>query len=237
MVAGGESDELAVVEDDEEGFLGCNLAITARCMAFNVYAREWAYVEDMPLGVAHAASAVVGSKLYVAGGVFTEGLEEGLEDESDQLQIFDGVAWTSEKIELPSFGQDGSFGLFPGCACGAAWNGELVVVCGGSREHEIVPGGDDDEEPQFELVEALPRTYAYDVEARTWRALPALPEMRDGFSVAAHRGDLYVVGGVSDAACPPLVLRAGAAAWAPVPGAPDELGALERPALASVVLG
>ena len=41
----------------------------------------------------------------------------------------------------------------------------------------------------------------------------------------------------SDAACPPLVLRAGAAAWAPVPGAPDELGALERPALASVVLG
>ena len=61
--------------------------------------------------------------------------------------------------------------------------------------------------------------------------------MRDGFSVAAHRGDLYVVGGVSDAACPPLVLRAGAAAWAPVPGAPDELGALERPALASVVLG
>ena len=47
----------------------------------------------------------------------------------------------------------------------------------------------------------------------------------------------YVVGGVSDAACPPLVLRAGAAAWAPVPGAPDELGALERPALASVVLG
>ncbi len=237
VVAGGESDELAVVEDDEEGFLGCNLAITARCMAFNVYAREWAYVEDMPLGVAHAASAVVGSKLYVAGGVFTEGLEEGLEDESDQLQIFDGVAWTSEKIELPSFGQDGSFGLFPGCSCGAAWNGELVVVCGGSREHEIVPGGDDDEEPQFELVEALPRTYAYDVEARTWRALPALPEMRDGFSVAAHRGDLYVVGGVSDAACPPLVLRAGAAAWAPVPGAPDELGALERPALASVVLG
>ena len=110
-------------------------------------------------------------------------------------------------------------------------------MCGGSREHEIVPGGDDDEEPQFELVEALPRTYAYDVEARTWRALPALPEMRDGFSVAAHRGDLYVVGGVSDAACPPLVLRAGAAAWAPVPGAPDELGALERPALASVVLG
>ena len=78
-----------------------------------VRAREWAYVEDMPLGVAHAASAVVGSKLYVAGGVFTEGLEEGLEDESDQLQIFDGVAWTSEKIELPSFGQDGSFGLFP----------------------------------------------------------------------------------------------------------------------------
>ncbi len=102
-------------------------------------------------------------------------MEEGLEDESDQLQIFDGVAWTSEKIELPSFGQDGSFGLFPGCACGAAWNGELVVVCGGSREHEIVPGGDDDEEPQFELVEALPRTYAYDVEAHTWRALPAPP--------------------------------------------------------------
>ena len=33
------------------------------------------------------------------------------------------------------------------------------------------------------------------------------------------------------------LLRAGAAAWAPVPGAPDELGALERPALASVVLG
>ena len=35
--------------------------------------------------------------------------------------VASGVAWTSEKIELPSFGQDGSFGLFPGCSCGAAW--------------------------------------------------------------------------------------------------------------------
>lgn len=233
VVAGGESDEAVVVPDeDEDGFLACNLEIVARCQAFDTRTREWTRIEEMPLGVAHAASAVVGGKLYVAGGVFTDGLADGLEDESDQLQVFDSVGWTSERIDLPG---DRSSSRFPGSTCGVARDGEFVVVCGGSREHEIV---EEEDEPVFELVEAAPRTYAYDVRARSWRALPALPELREGSSVAAHGGDLYVVGGISPSdRAPPLVLRAGATAWAPAPGAPDELGALERPALASVVLG
>lgn len=236
VVAGGESDEAVVVPDeDEDGFLACNLEIVARGHAFDARTREWTHIEEMPLGVAHAASAVVGGKLYVAGGVFTDGLADGLEDESDQLQVFDSVGWTSGRIDLP---EDRSSSRFPGSSCGAARDGEFVVVCGGSREHEIVEPAEGEDEPVFELVEAAPRTYAYDVQDRSWRVLPALLDLREGFSVAAHGGDLYVVGGISPSdRAPPLVLRAGAAAWEPVPGAPDELGALERPALASVVLG
>ena len=90
------------------------MEITAACRAFCVESREWTEgaVAPMVLGVAHAASAVLGGRLYVAGGVYTEGLRRGLEDESDLLQVYDvQTGWSASKIDLPS---DAFFGLFPG---------------------------------------------------------------------------------------------------------------------------
>ena len=72
-----------------------------------------------PLGVAHAAYGVVRGRLLVAGGVYTAGLRDGLEGESNLLQTFDPAtgAWTAEPIDLPA---DDAFGPFPNRASGTA---------------------------------------------------------------------------------------------------------------------
>ena len=129
------------------------------------------------------------------------------------------------------------FGVFPGSCVGVALGGDLVVICGGSREHHLVDNGDEEGDAHFELVEAAPRTYAYDTAARTWREPTPLPELREGFSAGVHAGSVYVIGGVSETerGARPLVL--GGDAWAAVEGGPAELLSIERPAVASVALG
>ena len=86
-------------------------------------------------------------------------------------------------------------------------------------------------------MEAAPRTFAFNTTEKAWRELTPLPELREGFSACVHAGGLYVIGGVSshDAGAPPLILDGGA--WRALEGAPAEMSALERPAVASVTLG
>jgi hypothetical protein len=176
VVCGGETDQAAVVGGDGDA-PGCAMAVTGRCDAFSPASREWVEgaLPDMPLGVAHAAYGVVRGRLLVAGGVYTAGLRDGLEGESNLLQTFDPAtgAWTAEPIDLPA---DDAFGPFPGTRRGCAVGGDaLVVVCGGAREHRLV---DDDDAPgghRFEVVEAPPRTYAYAAGDGAWTELPPLP--------------------------------------------------------------
>ncbi|KAJ1460194.1 hypothetical protein M885DRAFT_509986 [Pelagophyceae sp. CCMP2097] len=237
IVAGGESDEAVSAQHfDEDEMIGAML-ITDTCEAFNPETREWeADVAPLPLGVSGAAFAAVNGRLLVAGGTFMvvrDGAplmpdDEGdIEEESDLLQIYDAQtnSWTTSKLVL-----DGDPLLFPGYAAGCDdGRGNFVVVCGGSCEHIVV---DDGVQGILELVERAPKTFLYNTRTETWTEEEALPHYRDGFSAALFNGGVVVVGGGP-------VLEYRNQHWTPVANAPPQLldEQLERPALATIVLG
>ena len=176
----------------------------------------------MPRATYGAASGVLGSRLYVAGG-----------KRCRRLQMWDGARWTL-KADLPEPRVHAECAVHNGCL--------MIVggyVCGAPDEEE-----DDDEEDEDEdddEHDASRWTHAvlvYDPAPDKWRNGAPLPAWRQlgRHQVTLHEGRVLVVGG--DVAEHPLYLRLdGTWAILPVPLPDEDDLSLDHSVVESVLLG
>lgn len=128
-------------------------------------ATKWGQIANMPRARGEVASAGVGSKLVIAGGLY------GIGRTSDDVYIFDLARneWTIAR-SLPA----------PRHHAAAAALGDAVFISGGA------PGATN-WTPMDTLWRAQP--------GLPWRSRAPMPEGRQGHAMVALGGRLYVVGG------------------------------------------
>ena len=171
-------------------------------------AGPWAHLPALPQAVSNFASAVLGGKLYVAGGLRWE--DDGRRrTPSDQLQVFDFAtrAW-SFGPRLPSAQYYGD---------GAAFGGRLYV-CGGKNKNRKLSAA----------------VAVFDPATGDWSDGPPLPGPRYYHSVLVHDKRLVCVGGHGN----PLVLDTSGSspAWVEDPAVlPPLPEGFEHPLLAPMV--
>lgn len=128
--------------------------------------RKWGRIADMPRARGEVASAGVGSKLVIAGGLY------GIGRTSDDVYVYDLARneWTIAR-SLPA----------PRHHAAAAAHAGSVYVSGGAS-------GATSWTPANTLWRAPP--------GLPWKAQARMPEGRQGHAMVALGGKLYVVGGV-----------------------------------------
>lgn len=129
-------------------------------------AARWLSVAEMPQARGEVASAIVGTRFVVAGGLY------GIGRTSDAVHVYDvgRNEWTRTR-SLPS----------PRHHAAAAGLGDNVYLSGGA------PGATD-WTPTDNLWRARP--------GFPWRSMEPMPEGRQGHAMVAVEGKLFVVGGV-----------------------------------------
>lgn len=140
----------------------------------------WAFARHMPHRRSYTASAELGGKVYVAGGMVGETGRP-----LDLFERFDAKRneWTSLK-PLPE----------PFSAGAAASLGGRIWVVGGNSQaagpRQAGAPRQTDEQADGRQV------YSYDVRRDSWRAEPRLPAPRTNLAVVALDGKLYATGGL-----------------------------------------
>ena len=153
-------------------------------MLANPTDQAWTDLPPMPSAVSNFVGGVIGTKLYVAGGLRWV---QGWRIASDELQVFDFETRTwSLGPDLPGPRYYGA-----GCVC----DGRLYVV-----------GGKDDTRNLTRTVIVFSPEGKDNREAG-WSQVRSLPEFRYYHSCCAYKGKVLVFGGEGDGeAFPPLVL-------------------------------
>lgn len=128
----------------------------------------WEEGPPLPVPLHHAGMAVLGDRVFVAGG-YTNGPGEAWVPQAAVRSLGRGEVGWRDEAPLPG-GPRGALGL--------AATGNLVVAAGGES------GG-----------RALARTEIYDPEARTWRPGPDLARPREHLAVAAVGDRVYAIAG------------------------------------------
>lgn len=131
---------------------------------------EWAVGPDMPTARHHFGAAVVGRKLYFAGGRQPSDLSLAAFEEFDPRR----GGWR-RLAPLP---------VGTGAPGVTAGGGKVIVVGGG--EDEFDPSGGH---------WVLPTVYAYDPRMRRWSRLPDMRKPRHGLAVAVAGDRLYAFRG------------------------------------------
>ena len=131
---------------------------------------QWTTKAPIPTALAESASGTINGLLYVAGG-------NGSTGTLAVLQVYDPStdSWTA-KAPMPAAVSG---------AASAVINGRLYVAGGGSSS-PAQPG-------PFNTL------YSYDPATDTWTTLASMPTPEAGAAAAAINGQLYVVGGISQA--------------------------------------
>ena len=126
----------------------------------------WRTLKPLPRSSAAGALVPWGGKLYLIGGVDTDGVV------LDLMQEYDPAAETwRERARMPKAREH----------IGAAALDSLIYVVGG---RETGSG-----------VVSITAFQAYDPVRDQWRTLPPMPTARSGLSLAAAKGRLYALGG------------------------------------------
>jgi hypothetical protein len=134
--------------------------------AYDPAADSWRALNPLPRSSAAGALVPWGGKLYLIGGVDTDGVV------LDLVQEYDPVAETwRERARMPRAREH----------IGAAALDSLIYVVGG---RETGTGG-----------VSITAFQAYDPVRDQWQTLPPLPTARSGLSLAAAKGKLYALGG------------------------------------------
>jgi hypothetical protein len=193
--------------------------------------RAWSYTprtgavrELPPMHFVHgaAAGAVLGDRLYVAGGLFEFGNEQ---TPHRSLEIYDfgdhtwtvgpdmptarhhfGAAALGDKVYFAGGRQPADLSLASFEAFDPAANrwqrlpslpigAGAAGVAAGDDEVIVVGGGEDEFDPEGGKW-VLPTTYAYHPRSRRWTRLPDLGTPRHGEAVAVAAGRLYVFRGI-----------------------------------------
>ena len=151
----------------------------------------WTDLPPMPSAVSNFVGGVIGTKLYVAGGLRWE---QGWRIASDELQVFDFETRTwSLGPDLPGPRYYGA-----GCVC----DGRLYVVGGKDESRSLTRS----------VIVFSPESPA------GWSQVTSLPEFRYYHSCCNYKNKLLVFGGEGDGeAFPPLVLSSitGAGTYRP----------------------
>ena len=159
-------------------------------LALDSPSAAWRELTPPPQPVCSAFAAVIGVKLYVAGGSRDVGLTAALQGGpigvSDKLQIYDFQTKTwSFGPPLPEIQYDNG-------ASGCAHGNKLYVVSG---KHSIGEHTSD--------------VFIYDVTTETWSEGPPLPSPRMMHTTLVHQNRIIVIGGEGV----PLVLDKAAGVW------------------------
>lgn len=152
---------------------GQNITVSYnRFDSYNPYTNEWAVLPDMPRNRDHFGAAIVGDKIYAAGGRDTgqnNGFQGVTTSKVDVYDISDGQ-WTTLSNDLPT--ERGG--------TATAVLGADVVVIGGERS---------DTNAAFDTVEAL------NTNTTQWQTGPSLNNARHGTTAAVCNGTIWIAGG------------------------------------------
>jgi hypothetical protein len=187
----------------------------ARLTGFVLVNGVWAPLPSMPESRAAGGAAVVGSKLYVVGGVTTTAA--GARRLARQTLVYDiarrtwslapgptrrehlGVTALNGRIYAVggrTAGFDTNLAAFEVYRPGArSWTrlapvpGKRGGTAAGAVGRSVVSAGGEAPGGTIRTV------FAYDTEARRWRRLPNLPTPRHGLGVVGADGRVYVVAG------------------------------------------
>lgn len=129
---------------------------------------RWLPAPSLPVPLHHAGMAVLGERLFVAGG-YTNGPGEPWVPQAAVRSLGPGDRLWRDERPLPG-GPRGALGL-------GATGGRLVAVGGEA-------GG-----------QALARTEVYDTDSGTWREGPRLSRPREHLAVTALRDRVYAIAG------------------------------------------
>ncbi len=193
------------------GYLGSGFA-TPSDRAFSFDGDSWQELPAMPQGRAAGGAAVVGGRLYVAGGVGPRGLATSmlvLDLASLDWSSADGPPTPREHLAVAGHGDllyvlggrtggigsnlataevfdpdDGTWSTLPDMPTARGGIGGAATTSG----LIVVPGGEQRSGTYAEVE-------AFDVEAGSWVVLPPLPTPRHGLGVVAIGTDVYVVSG------------------------------------------
>jgi N-acetylneuraminic acid mutarotase len=158
-------------------------------IAYDPDADAWATATPLPKSLHHINAAVVGETIYVAGAL--QGINFAA---TGAVYAFDPalMTWT-EKTSMPAGTERGS------SAVGVI--GSKIYLAGGYRGGSVADFS------------------AYDTEADTWEALPALPEPRDHLVGGVASGVFYAIGGrnggIDKISGDVLAFDPSAGAWSP----------------------
>ena len=128
-------------------------------------ATGWTALPPMPTATCQATGCVLNGRLFVVGG-----------DSTNELQVWDGTAW-SLKAACPSH----IFYL----AASAVHDGRMMVI--GGYDH-------DDDEEEYDDGYETSLTLMYDPTKNSWAPGAPLPEPRTSNCAIAHAGSVYLFG-------------------------------------------
>lgn len=161
----------------------------------------WSRLADLPVGRGEVASAVLGDRLLVIGG-----LQGGLAGTTDRVDVYDASedAWT-QGPPLPE----------PRHHAAAATIGDTVYVTGGSKKAT-------DWTPEANV-------WSWRAGADEWEVLDPMPQGRMAHQLLEVDGRLYAIGGRGGADVLIFEPAAGWTRGAPIPQARDHLAAVVEP--------
>lgn len=141
--------------------------------AYDPATNKWETRSSMPTARNHAASGVVGGKVYVIGGrLAAESLWVG--SNTDVVETYDPVtnSWGAAGLRMPTARSGMGW---------ATYQGRIYIA-----------GGEVYDAHMFATIRAVE---AYDPANNQWNFLPTMPTARHGVSVAVVGDRLYVIGG------------------------------------------
>jgi len=136
-------------------------------------------IPDLPFPITSFGAATIGTKLYVYGGHMGDAHAYVNEDQNNKLLVFDlnseNPAWTevttNEKLQ--------GLGM-------VAYENEVIILGGFTALNT---------RGQKQNLKSQTYVRAFDVEKKSWRDLPSLPEPRSSHDASIIGSTIYVVGG------------------------------------------
>ena len=181
----------------------------------------WTPIAPLPDAITHAQAAVIGSRIYLAGGELGDGSQQ-------QRQLLNTVyvyntatnQWSGTEVPaLPQLRSSGGF---------VALGNELHYIAG------TRPGSPEDVDVTDHFVFNVTNPGA------GWQTRAPLPDARNHFQAIAHQGMIYVIGGQKRHNIPAgdpigytylatnFVYNPGTNSWAPIANLPIGISELER---------
>lgn len=133
----------------------------------------------LPFPITSFGAATIGTKLYVYGGHTGDAHAYVNDDQNNKLLVLDLASDKPEWTELATNERLQGLGM-------VAYKNEVIIVGGFTALNK-----------KGEKQNLKSQTYvrAFDVEKKSWRDLPALPEPRSSHDAAIIGSTIYVVGG------------------------------------------